>query len=596
MKKLFKGLAWLAGILILLVAIAVAVLVYLVDPNDYKDRIAAQASAALGQELQINGDLAWSFWPALAIRLNDIELANPAGFADAPMLRAGQLETSLQLLPLLKKSIAVNNIGIQDAEINIITNRSGVSNLDQMLAAPGDGAAEPESGDPARLSTGRISLTKVRLNLADLKTGANQTLVLDDAELDHFIPGDELAFKLKGQVLENGQPLLRPLSGSGRVIIPADNQPISFPELAVSGRLSGISQPLELQARLSLDTRDGTVLSLEDGRIKLGPDSMSLSATVASGKTNRISFDLQGEQLDLDRLLAAGESTGTSGESAEDSLEWLKTTRLDGKLKFASLRFSDIDLQSVDATVKSRNGVLTVAPIKGRAFDGSISGLLSADIRRQPALIKFQPVIQDIDIGKFMTHVSGQEMISARGDLKLDFSGRGLDPDALLSTLSGTGSYSFGNGLLQGIDISKLISEILSRESLQAVRSAFGGSTPFDKISGAISAEGGSISTPAMTLVSKDFDLKGDGSIQLLKNQLDYSIDLMVKDALKEQLAEQFSVLASGVIPISIDGALDAPSIGFDASALLQRQAESKLEEKKEEITSKLLDRLRKKD
>ena len=85
MGKLLKILFGLVALLVLLVVIAVVVLPLMVDPNDYKDEIAATVEKQTGRTLKIEGDLALSVFPWLGLDIGPTQLSNAEGF-DAPYM------------------------------------------------------------------------------------------------------------------------------------------------------------------------------------------------------------------------------------------------------------------------------------------------------------------------------------------------------------------------------------------------------------------------------------------------------------------------------------------------------------------------------
>ncbi len=62
MKKIIYILLGLA----LAAVVAIAALVSLIDPNQFKPQLAEQVRKSTGRELVIQGDIGWRFWPSLA--------------------------------------------------------------------------------------------------------------------------------------------------------------------------------------------------------------------------------------------------------------------------------------------------------------------------------------------------------------------------------------------------------------------------------------------------------------------------------------------------------------------------------------------------
>jgi len=64
-KGFFKILLKLLGAAIALVLIAILVILFVVDPNDYKEQIAGLVENVTGRTLTIEGDIKLTFYPWL---------------------------------------------------------------------------------------------------------------------------------------------------------------------------------------------------------------------------------------------------------------------------------------------------------------------------------------------------------------------------------------------------------------------------------------------------------------------------------------------------------------------------------------------------
>jgi len=568
MSKTFKRIMQTALIFLLIVIFAAAALVLLIDPNEYRDNITAKASEALAQELRINGELSWSFWPAFALQLEQVELDNPKNFERRNMLRAEQISVSLELLPLLSRKFEINRIDVRNAELTVVTRADGISNLDHILSGSSSAADDTDGGGGLR--SGPVRLENVAITLIDEATNASQLLNVHVAQLDYYAADENLPFNIEADLSDAGNPVLSALSASGEVMIPSDNSPVRISNLILAGALSGLSDKFKLGGTVSIDTRNGLLVELRNGTVQIDGESFALEASFRSGDISSISFDFSGKSLDLDRLLRSEESTGTPTSSIKEDLEWLKTTDLNGQINIDGVRFNEVDLTSVSARIRGTAGKLTIAPFSATVFGGRIEGSLEIDLNQDPVRVRFSPIMSDIDVGALSEHFTGTRLVEASGDLAMDLEGAGLDPSALLSTLSGSGEYALNSGELLGIDIDALINQILGAQSLYSFDQVFTGSTGFSLMVGELEAEDGILNTPGLFLQSDSFDISGEGAINLAEESLDYTFNLQLKGEIKDALAAKTSVLKDGLIPLKICGSLVVPSVSFDASALIQ--------------------------
>ena len=76
MGQILKYVLFAIGALALLLVIAAVSLTLLFDPNDFRGKIAESVAEATGRELSIEGDLAISVFPWLAIDVGKTRLGN----------------------------------------------------------------------------------------------------------------------------------------------------------------------------------------------------------------------------------------------------------------------------------------------------------------------------------------------------------------------------------------------------------------------------------------------------------------------------------------------------------------------------------------
>ena len=110
MKRVLKTLAVALVAMVVLVVMAAVALVLFFDPNAYKDRITSLASAKIGRELHIEGDLKLTLFPWLGVRVGSVELANAPGFGAEPFARVTGLQVRVKVLPLLQRRIAMDTV------------------------------------------------------------------------------------------------------------------------------------------------------------------------------------------------------------------------------------------------------------------------------------------------------------------------------------------------------------------------------------------------------------------------------------------------------------------------------------------------------
>lgn len=108
MSKIFNFLAVLALGLALLFAALVFGLHRWVSTDDFRQRVALQASAALGVPVTL-GNVSVDVWPVPAVAINNIQVQS------APVITVGRVEARPQWQPLLQRRLVVDTLIVRQA-------------------------------------------------------------------------------------------------------------------------------------------------------------------------------------------------------------------------------------------------------------------------------------------------------------------------------------------------------------------------------------------------------------------------------------------------------------------------------------------------
>ncbi|MEX0951690.1 MAG: AsmA family protein, partial [Gammaproteobacteria bacterium] len=153
MKGLLKVLIGLFGLLVVLIIAAAVIVPMYFDPNDYRDEISAMVKKQTGRDLQIEGELQISVFPWLGIQTGRIVLGNAEGFGNEPFAEAEEIQARVKLLPLLRKEIEMDTVVIDRLRANLIRNKDGVTNWDDLVKAQEEEVAQTDADIEAQKTT-----------------------------------------------------------------------------------------------------------------------------------------------------------------------------------------------------------------------------------------------------------------------------------------------------------------------------------------------------------------------------------------------------------------------------------------------------------
>ena len=190
----------LAAALIVLLILTVVIVINVVDPNDYKQQIQEQVKTNINRDLVITGDLDWSLYPLLGLKSGQVTLYNNPEFEEKTFLDVQNASISINVLPLISGQIEVGEIILDGVNFNLITNKDGSSNLDNLQAEGTEvvveaakeetpAAEEEQSTEAVDLSQfvlSGITLTNAELQIIDHQTNENQKIAIKSMVLSEF--------------------------------------------------------------------------------------------------------------------------------------------------------------------------------------------------------------------------------------------------------------------------------------------------------------------------------------------------------------------------------------------------------------------------
>jgi len=391
MGKLFKILAALVGVVLLLVVAAVIIIPLVVDPNDYKDEIVTKVKEATGRDLKIQGDIGLSVFPWLGVELGAIELSNAKGFGDAPFAAVTEAAVRIKIMPLLDKRLEADTVTLKGLRLNLAKAKDGSTNWDDLAAA--GKPAEPVSrkkpepapaGAPlAALAIGGVEISDARLSWKDETSG--QHFVVDQLKLETgaLVPGRpvnlELAF-----LVESKEPALQAkLRLTGSPLLDMDKQQLSIEKLLLELSAEGEmlqGEPLEVQLE------SGVAMDLGAQTLSLGGLRLTVSELVVSG-------DLKGSSI--------MESPAFSGDLkvAEFNLRKLLEDR---KLPVPETADANV-LTKVALTtgLKATDKDAVLSNLQFTLDDSTLKGNLSVKDFAKPA-IGFKLAVDAIDLDRYL--------------------------------------------------------------------------------------------------------------------------------------------------------------------------------------------------
>ena len=147
---LLRSLAGLMTVLLLLLLTA-TIFVITFDANHYKGQLIELVKQQTGRELSIDGDIALSVYPDIALTVQQVKLGNAAGFNASRFAEADSARVVVQLLPLLEQKLRVDEVLLERLTLDLQRNRTGATNWADLLPTNSSSQDDPISQIITRL-------------------------------------------------------------------------------------------------------------------------------------------------------------------------------------------------------------------------------------------------------------------------------------------------------------------------------------------------------------------------------------------------------------------------------------------------------------
>jgi AsmA protein len=167
MKALKIVLGAAAGLVVLLIAAAVLVTAFF-DPNDYKGYVTDAFEARLGHTLEIEQDLALSYFPWLAVQTGDITIGNAPGFGPEPLATVRRAAARVKLMPLLQRQIEIGTVELEGLTLNLARDAELNGNWQALV----DNATDTDAAAAERSAAGEPSVQRFELAGVSVTDGA----------------------------------------------------------------------------------------------------------------------------------------------------------------------------------------------------------------------------------------------------------------------------------------------------------------------------------------------------------------------------------------------------------------------------------------
>ena len=176
MNKLIKyALYGIIGIIVLVLMVA-GYFAATFNPNDYKDEIIKLVKDKKERNLHIDGDIKLTYWPKIGADLGKLSLSEHQ--SDKEFASVNSVKVSLAVMPLLKKELVVDTVYVDGAKVNVVKNKSGKFNFDDLLSK--------EESSNIKFDIGGVNITNSEVRYTDEAADAKYNITKLNMKSGHI--------------------------------------------------------------------------------------------------------------------------------------------------------------------------------------------------------------------------------------------------------------------------------------------------------------------------------------------------------------------------------------------------------------------------
>jgi len=455
-----------------------------------------------------------------------------------------------------------------------LTGASGKDQFDVKLDAPNlNFTADKASGDKVTMIakiTNPQGTTGVNLTLPGIE-GTAQAFKSGAMTLDLDMKQGDLTVKSK---------LSSPVSGN------LSAQQVNLPKLvahiSASGpNLPGKSLSGEFAGSASVDAVKQSVQANLAG--KIADSNIKAKLGVAGFSPPGIHFDIDIDQLDIDRYMPQQTAGAQKKPEQPFDLSGLKSLHANGTLRIGSLKASGVKATNVRLDIKANGGRVDVSPLAANLYQGTLNGALAINAAPATPAFAAKQNLNGISIGPLLKDLADKDLLEGRGNVALNVTAQGNTVTALKKALNGSAAVKLADGAVKGIDIAGSIRNAKAKlgtlKGEQTQQSNKTEKTDFSELAASFNIQNGVAHNNDLSMKSPLLRVGGEGDINIGEDSLNYLVKASIVGTIKGQGGQDLGDLRGVTVPVRVSGSLTAPSYKLDFTAMATEVVKQKAEE-----------------
>ncbi len=599
MKWVVYGLTSLF-ILLVIAGAAVAFMLATLDPNDYKGKIANIVQENTGRVLTLDGPVELTYFPVFGFTVRQASLGNPPEFGGGEFAAIEELRAGVKIIPLFSGAVELDSIHAVKPKINMIRLANGHTNME---FSPSGGAAQNEQspdekkGSGFALSTGQIEISEATVVYTDRATGKTVTMDSLNSSLSSFAFARYSSMDMDAVLKTDAAQI--DMNVTADVAFNNGISQVTVKNFAGNFDIqnANISQNIKVSAKSDSILADlkAQQAQVEKGRINWEDTSIETTGTFGWGARKNAQFTLVADTINIDNIIATMGSKAEAKsedntvvrttEAAELPVDMLRNLSADGTINIGTLKAFGLTMSDMEARVNGNNGVINFNPVKLSLYGGNVLAVGQIDATGNVLRGTEKGNIQGIRIGDMLKDVMGEAYVSGIASANYDLNFAGNTVPAILSRLGGNASLEVEEGSVNQWQLSQRINQAITFFETKRLDENAAQDFRFTSMKGSMQGQNGVFRNSDFVVIGPKSHGLGQGVVNLANKTVDYTIRIGLGD-------EPAEFANADHLPVTMNGPFSAPRYGIDVQALIREQAGEKIEEKKQELIGKALDKL----
>lgn len=646
-----KALKWGLIICISFVVIIIAAILIIpkfVNVQKYKPELEKKIAEATGRPFSVSDDLRFSIFPWVGLSFSDLHLGNVKGFKEKDFVNVKSFEIRVKLLPLLSKDIQVKKFILNEPHLVLVKNKDGRVNWEMpkktseaKMNKKVPGGETSEKGLPiGTLTVGEFSIkhgvvlwidhaANTRKEISDINLTTKEVSLDRPVQLKFSAVLEKQPLSIEGSVGPVGKSFQKgsvPLDLSLKALNELTMQLKGFlenlgtaPGIEINLKTAEFS-PRKMAAALGrafpIKTADPKALNrmtlkshikanpkeivVSNGFLDIDESKLTFSMKASDFSKPSVKFDLNLDQIDLDRYLppksgkkssAEQQNQETKSQKVEKSKESaqepkkkadytpLRRLILDGQLKIGKLTANKAKIQDLTLKIDAKNGIFNLNPIKLNMYQGHVSSKVTLDVTKDVPKSNISLLVNKVEVGPLLRDVLDKDILEGVTQANVILAMTGEDPVLIKKTLNGKGEILFKNGAIKGIDLAGMVRNTkaafgLAEKADQKPQTDFTElKTPYTITKGVVNTSQTSLKSPLLRIIA-------NGNADLVKETLDFRVEPKVVGTIKGQgdVKQRSGIM----VPVLVTGNFSSPKFRPDLESIAKQQLQEKILESKE--------------